>query len=154
PAMPAAAAAQNPDDGTPDQERFVGHMGVTYFGISQLPFPSVSTAGGGTPTLGKTFVPAPVIGIRYWLGQSLGLDLGVGFGLTSGSSDVTTGGQTTSTDQPSVFGGAVHAGVPIVLGRGKHYAFELIPEATFGFTTATQKAQPSDISLSGSRIEL
>jgi hypothetical protein len=155
PPKPAAAAAEEP--GGNDQERFVGHVGVTYFGVSELPFPTGIT--GGAPGFGS--VPAPVIGIRYWLSQSLGLDLGLGLGLTSASTDVTTGGSTTSVDQPSVFGGAVHAGVPLALSRGKHYAFELTPEATFGFTSATAKppgaaagAAVSDISLSGSRIEL
>ena len=46
--------------------------------------------------------------------------------------------------------------MPLVLGRGKHYAFELIPEANFGFATGSLKGGggAGDISISGSRIDL
>jgi hypothetical protein len=152
---PAAAAAAAEDEGAHDQERFVGHLGVTYFGVSEVPL------------FGQAARNAPVIGIRYWLGQSIGLDLGLGVSLTSASVDCTNitfqgcvppgGGGTTTVDNPSVFAGAVHGGVPIVLGRGKHYAFEITPEATVGFATATIKSTnpgTSDTSISGSRIQL
>lgn len=106
-----------------------------------------------TPTGDLDEVSAPVIGLRYWLKSGLGLDGGIGFGMKSGST--TTNGQSTST--PSVFGFALHAGLPIVLGTGKHYAFELIPETTLGFTSGSYTQPGSNggsISLTGVRFDL
>src|SRR5262249_11657764 len=81
--------------------------------------------------------------------------LGLGLGLTSKSVDATVNGTTTTQDSPSVFASAVHGGVPIVLSRGKHYAFELTPEATIGFAQATIKGHggASDTSLSATRVQ-
>ena len=143
------AVAAPVDDGTTDQERFVGHFGVTYFGVSQVPISTGAGAAGDN-------INAPTIGVRYWLQRSMGLDLGLGFGLSSGSQDATTAGVTQSVDQPGRFALVVHGGVPLVHGRGKHYAFELIPEANFGFATGSLKGlgTAGDISISGSRIDL
>ena len=147
PAAPAAAAAV--EEGGTDQEKVVGHMGIGYMGVSQIPIASGLTGGAGT-------VNAPVIGVRYWLKPNMGLDLGLGFGLQSGGAESTTAGVTASVDQPGVFGMAIHGGVPLVLSRGKHYAFEAIPELTVGFATSSIKGAPGqgDTSVSGSRIEI
>jgi hypothetical protein len=140
---PAPAAAPEPT--TTDHDRFVGHMGAGYMGIAQLPIGSGGGGGGG----GGATLNAPVIGVRYWLKREWGLDVGLGFALGSGS--VESAG--SSTDKPSQLGMAIHGGVPINLAYGKHYVFQIVPEATFGFTTATVKGNP-DVSLSGSRIDL
>ena len=115
PEAPAAAAPAVADDTGTDQDQFVGHMGATYFGISQLP---IADQNGSQQT-----IVAPVLGIRYWMRRSLGLDLGLGFALSSGS--VTAGGSSASL--PGQFGLAVHGGVPINIATGKHYAFQIIP---------------------------
>ncbi len=46
-----------------------------------------------------------------------------------------------STDGPAVIAFAVHAGVPLVLGYGKHYKFLAIPEVNFGYATQTEAQQ-------------
>jgi hypothetical protein len=140
---PAAAPAAADDTG-PDQDQFVGHLGVTYFGISQLP---IADQNGTQQT-----ITAPVLGVRYWMKRSLGLDLGVGFALSSGS--VTAGG--TSASLPGQFGLAVHGGVPINLATGKHYAFQVIPETTLGFTSGSFSpgGGAPDVSLSGFRFDI
>jgi hypothetical protein len=122
----------------------VGHFGVTYFGISQLP---IADQTGGMQT-----IVAPVLGGRYWLNRSIGIEAGIGFALASGSA--TADG--TSASLPGQFGLAIHAGVPVALAYGKHYTFEVIPDATIGFTSGSYSPGPgaADISLSGFRFDL
>ena len=142
------------DDDSPDHERFVGRFGVGYFGVSQLPI-ATGNGGGGGPTAGT--VNAPVIGVRWWLQPNLGLDLGIGIGFATGSTEVASGGATTTTDKPSLFGMAVHGGVPLAFAHGRHYSFLVIPEATVGFATGTIKetgANPVDQNLSGFKLDL
>lgn len=136
PSAPAAVA----DDGVLDHDRFVGHFAVGYLGIAQLPIGSAN----GTATIN-----APVIGGRYWVKRELGIDAGVGFALASGSTE--SGG--TSADKPSQLGIAFHGGLPINFAYGKHYVFQLVPETTVGFTSATIKGNP-DVSLSGFRLDI
>lgn len=126
-AAPAKQAAV--DDEVSDHEKVVGHIGVGYLGLTTLPL----APGNGIPAT----VSAPIIGVRYWLAEKIGLDLGVGFGITTGSNEVVGGGQTTTTDAPSVVGAAVHGGVPLVFAHQKHYKFLLIPELNVGFAHAT-----------------
>jgi len=134
-----------------DHDRFVGRFAVGYFGITQLPIGTQT----GTNGLTRQTVNAPVIGARYWFQREIGIDAGIGFGLTSGSSDVTAGGTTVSTDAPSAFGLAFHAGVPFALVHGQHYSFEAIPEATVGFTSGTVKVPgAADIDRSGFRLDI
>ena len=124
-----APAKKVEEDEVSDHEKVVGHIGVGYLGLTTLPL----APGNGIPAT----VSAPIIGVRYWLAEKIGLDLGVGFGLTSGSTEVVGGGQTRTTDAPSVLGAAVHAGVPLVFAHQKHYKFLLVPELNVGFAHAT-----------------
>jgi hypothetical protein len=142
------------DDDSPDHERFVGRFGVGYFGVSQLPI-ATGPGGGGAPAAGN--VNAPVIGVRWWLQPNLGIDMGIGIGFSTGSTEVANGGGTTSVDKPSLFGMAVHGGVPLAFAHGRHYSFLVIPEATIGFATGTIKetgANPIDQNLSGFKLDL
>ncbi len=145
------------EDPTSDHEKVVGHFGVGYLGLTNLP---IGTGGtGGVPARGN--VAAPVVGVRYWLSEKLGLDLGLGLGITGGSTETVTGNSTVSTDVAGVFGLAFHGGVPLVLGHQKHYKFLLIPELNVGFATQTETppatggaAAPGDISRTGFHIDL
>jgi hypothetical protein len=172
---PAASTVATPiaakvEDDSPDHERFVGHFAVGYFGISQIPIAgaTAATPGAGGPagftglgTAGQS-VTAPIIGVRYWLQRSLGIDAGVGFGYTSGSTTVNNGGTSTTVSNPSTFGFALHGGLPIAFAEGHHYVFELVPEATLGFATGTVKGEPGagggaggpDTGINGVRLDL
>jgi hypothetical protein len=151
---PKVEHVEQHDDGDPDHEGVVGHFGVGYLGVSQLPIAS-GLPGGAAGTVARDNVNAPVIGVRYWLNRGLGLDLGVGFGITSGSTQVVAGGVDRSTDSPSRLGFAVHGGVPLAFAHGKHYSFTVIPEATVGFTNGTIKVTNApDVDLSGFRLDL
>jgi hypothetical protein len=145
PAEPPAAARG--ETGESDHDRVVGHMGVTYFGVSSL---LIGSGTAANPTANQT-ITAPVLGIRYWLQPKVGIDAGIGLGFQNGST--TVGG--TSTNNPSGFGLLLHAGVPLVLAGGQHYAFEIIPEANIGFASGSYSAgNAGNVSLSGFRLDL
>ncbi|MGH7285522.1 MAG: hypothetical protein ACRELY_28710 [Polyangiaceae bacterium] len=154
-ASPTLAPPQD-DDNTPDHERLIGHFGVGYMGISQLPIAGLG--GGAAAALTKNTVTAPVIGVRYWFSRMIGLDAGIGFGLASGGTTTDPGtGTTVSTDNPSSLGAALHGGVPFAFANGKHYSFELVPELNVGFTSGTIKAAAAggpDTNLSGFRLDV
>jgi hypothetical protein len=144
-----------------DHDRYVGKFAVGYFGVSQLPIANSQPAGGALNVPSRGNVNAPVIGVRYWLTRMIGLDAGVGFGLTGGSNEVVNGGTSVSNDHQSGFGAAFHAGVPLALSHGKHFSFLVIPEGTIGFTNGTfkQPAPPGGVAppqqdLSGFRLDL
>jgi hypothetical protein len=126
------------DDNTPDHEKFVGHFAVGYFGLANLPIGTAPAAGANAVGVGS--LSAPVIGMRYWLQRMIGIDAGIGFANSSGSTEVVVNGTSVSTDKPSYTGFAIHGGVPLALAAGKHFTWELIPELNLGFTSSTIKA--------------
>jgi hypothetical protein len=158
PSTAATPIAAKPEDESPDHERFIGHFGVEYFGVQNLPIGGGVAGTTGTPAAGT--VAAPIIGGRYWLQRNLGIDAGLGFGSYSSSSTVVNGNTTTTTTNPSSLGFVLHGGVPIAFAEGHHYTFELVPEANLGFTSGTIKAPAGsaagtpDTSLSGLRLDL
>ncbi len=148
PAPAAAAVTPVPEpanaSGGTDHDRVVGHVGVTYFGVSNV----LIGAGG----VANQNVPAPVLGLRYWLKSNVGIDAGLGLGLSNGSTNMAG----TSTNNPSVFALILHGGVPLALATGQHYVFEIIPEANIGFSTGSVSGMNGapNVSLSGFRLDL
>jgi hypothetical protein len=130
-ALPNATAAE-PPAGTSDHDALVGHLAVGYLGTAGVPY--------GLSTV--TVLSSPVIGVRYWIDPTVGLDLGLGLWLggTSRDNTVTPPGTTVSVSGPksSVF--ILHAGIPLALASSKHFTFEVIPEANFGYGQQTQDA--------------
>ncbi len=147
-----AAPEAKKDDGITDHEKVVGKFGVGYLGLTQLPL-------GAGPALGvtRTLLDAPVIGVRYWLMERMGIDGGLGFAFFGGSSEISPGpgGGTQTTDLPAGFGLGFHAGLPIAFAYGKHYKFLLVPEVNVGFTRRgeTQPAGAPDINHGGFRLD-
>jgi hypothetical protein len=139
-----AGAKKEDDDPTSDHEKVVGHFGVGYLGLTNIPIATGAPPAGAVaaaPARGN--IPAPVIGVRYWLGEKLGLDIGIGFGIGQSSQETVNGNTTTSTDRPGTFAMAFHGGVPLVLAHQKHYKFLLIPEFNIGFATSTETPPPN-----------
>jgi hypothetical protein len=132
-ATPQATAAV-PVGGT-DHSLVAGHLGFGYLGRPGVP---VGVAGA--------VVDAPVIGVRYWFDQSMGLDLGLGLGISGGSAD---GG-----DPPSLWAFVLHGGVPLALASGRHYTFEIIPEANIGLGGGTTTAGTLETSHKGFMLDL
>jgi hypothetical protein len=132
---PRVSAAPSTEEAS-DHDRFVGHIGVTYFDVTNLP---IATPGGAAGP-GTGTVAAPVVGIRYWLQRSVGLDLGLGVGWQTTAISAKQGGMNVYVPDPSFpFGIALHAGLPLQIAGGQHYAFLIVPETTFGYATETIK---------------
>lgn len=152
-----APAAAKKDDGITDHEKVVGKFGVGYFGVTQQPI------GQGAPAAVTTAsVSTPVIGVRYWMAEKMGIDVGLGFNFFSSGSTVEASGKSTDTAGPAVLAFAVHGGLPLVFAYGKHYKFLGVPELNFGYATQTEQAQnvpagtvtPADIKRHGLRLDL
>lgn len=136
-----------------DHSLVVGHLGVGHFGILSIPYLTVP-AGAQDPTTGQ--LSAPTIGARYWLDERLGIEGALGIGYSSGSTTTENGNVSTEVTDPSVFGLALHAGLPLVFATSSHFAFELIPELNFGFATGgTELAgNGGDVDLTGVLLQL
>ena len=132
-AAPVVAVVVN-DSGN-DHDAVVGHFAVGYFGISNLPLGVPAAAGGaGAAGVSQGTIAAPVIGVRYWISQKLGIDVGVGF-----------------IDSSAGWGVAAHGGVPLALATSRHMTFELIPEATVAFAG---NSPGGGVSFSGFKLDL
>jgi hypothetical protein len=120
--------------------------------------PIASGPATGVPP--RVDVKAPVVGVRYWLGEKIGLDIGLGFGIASSSQEQVAGNNTNSQDRPGTFAMAFHGGVPLVLAHHKHYKFLLVPELNIGFATSTETPPPNapvgtgDITRTGFHLDL
>jgi hypothetical protein len=136
PAAPIVVAAPAEPAGT-DHDAVVGRFGLTYFDITNLPIANPVLGGGAPGAATSSNVQAPVVGGRYWLNRTWGIDAGIGLGLAGGSTETVVGGVDTTVNKTSTTGFALHAGVPIALAHGRHYTFLIIPNTTIGFTTAS-----------------
>lgn len=116
-AAPQTTATGAPAAGGTDHSLVVGHLGFGYLG---RPGVAVGTNGPGSGV-----VAAPVIGVRYWFDPGMGLDVGLGLGINSGSND-------PAGDPPSAWAFVLHGGLPLALASGRHYTFEIVPEANIG----------------------
>jgi hypothetical protein len=120
----------------------VGRLAVGYLGRT-----GVTVQGG---LIAPTLVQAPVIGVRYWLSDMLGIDAGLGFAINSGSTE-TAG---TSVDNPSARAFILHGGVPISLASAGHFSFQVVPELNVGFAGASSTVMGTDVSVSGFHLDV
>ena len=104
--------------GDSDHSQFVGRFAVGYMGTQNMPLGAALNN-----------VTAPVIGARYWLSNQLGIDAGLGFAWSTGSSE--QGGTSNDAADVTVF--ILHGGVPINLADAGHFSFQIIPELNIGF---------------------
>jgi len=77
---PAAAPAAVANTGS-DHDMWIGHVGVGWLGTTGVPVGPVTAAN---PSL-----TVPTVGVRYWATPALGIDLGVGMFMSSGSVTAT-----------------------------------------------------------------
>ncbi len=137
-ALPGAAPQAAAVAGNSDHDAVVGRLAVGYLGRT-----NIAIQGGGN-------VPVPVVGVRYWLSDMLGIDAGVGFGF--GSSSNTAAGM--STDGPSVHGFMLHGGVPLSLASAGHFSFQIVPELNLGFAGSSATVAGVDTSQSGFHLDV
>ncbi len=128
----------------------VGRLAVGYFGISNIGAGAAAGAGPNDSPYGTTGA-APVVGVRYWLDQMLGLDVGLGMSFVGGS---LKNGNASTNRQPFA-GFVIHGGVPLALASTDHFAFEIIPELNVGFAhTRTAPAANASSSDGGFHFDL
>jgi hypothetical protein len=154
--QPPAPAAAGAAAGGTDHSQVVGSFGVGYLGLGGIAIGTL-TNNGNNFTLGERNIDAPIIGVRYWLSDTLGIDAGVGFGTQSGKSTSKIDGVSNpDQEDPGAMGFLLHAGVPLVLGTpGAHHTFQVVPELNLGFGSSKVKGngQP-DTDLSGFRLDV
>ncbi len=114
--------------GRSDHLRFVNRFGFGYFGIPGVPIADVATAVGSAST-----VPAPTVGVRYWINEGVGIDGAIGFGYYGGAIDGIADGDNIATG----FALAFHVGVPLALAHDTHYKFLVLPELNLGFSSGS-----------------
>jgi hypothetical protein len=125
-ALPGAAPQAAAVAGSSDHDSVVGRLAVGYLGRT-----GINIAGAmGAP---EASIAAPVIGIRYWLSDMLGIDAGLGFATTSSSSEITAMDTTVETDGPGQTVFILHGGVPLSLASAGHFSFQVVPELNVGF---------------------
>jgi hypothetical protein len=117
--------------GPTDHSRFVGDFAIGFLGFQTISI--AGTPAGSAPV----DVNAPVIGGRYWLDSTMGIDAGIGFAFGSASTTSETGDVTTETNNPQPTAFILHGGVPFALADSQYFVFELIPELNVGFAGNT-----------------
>jgi hypothetical protein len=137
-----------------DHAQVIGRIGVGWFGVSNIP-----VEFSLDPDDPAGVIAAPVIGVRYWTSDFLGIDAGIGIGLTGSGVSSEVGGTTMDMDGPSTFGLLLHAGLPMALKSGRHYAFIAVPEINVGFASISREVMTApgmttEISNSGFRFDL
>lgn len=162
---PAQAAAAQPTESAPtptvegqaasDHESMVGRLAVGYLGYVNIPFGALASVDLNEPAAGSAqYASAPVIGIRLWLNQGLGIDAGLGVTTTFGTQKNEAPGVSASTNATAPTGLAVHFGVPLALKAAKHYAFELIPETNIGYAQQAIPNQATNLGTDHSGLHL
>lgn len=132
PLPPPAVDAANQTD----HERVIRAYGVGVLGSVRL------------DNLGANSVTAPMLGLRYWMNEGMGLEFGVGVAHHSGTFSNDIAGQS-NVDDPTIWGLAGHAGVPLALFHDKHFTFLVMPEANFGFSTWREADDKNTVGDSG-----
>jgi hypothetical protein len=129
PPHPPAAAANMPAGS--EHDLFVGHLAFGWYGTRPVP---VGSFMPGIPALLQT----PVVGVRYWATPMIGIDGGLGFFTTSGSTNTQPAGITVDSDTRTTF--VLHGGVPLALANSGHFSFQVTPELDVGFGSGTLHA--------------
>ncbi|MBM4364460.1 MAG: hypothetical protein FJ104_17410 [Deltaproteobacteria bacterium] len=152
--LPAQQQPEASSGGTPtaapggaDHNQFVGTFAVGYLGYRTM---QVGSQGG------PAGVNAPVVGIRYWLDEMMGIDAGLGFAMTSGSQEASApGAPTVKTEDPSTTTFILHAGLPLALANSGHFSFQVVPEANIGFASYKQeRTGAQEITGSGFHLDI
>ncbi|HEY6081481.1 MAG TPA: hypothetical protein VIW29_21850 [Polyangiaceae bacterium] len=131
-ALPGAAPQAAAVAGTSDHDSVVGRLAIGYLGRNAI---ALDATVGGAVT-----IDTPVIGIRYWLSDMVGIDAGVGFGLTSGSASA----MGVSADNPGWHAFMLHGGVPLSLASAGHFSFQIVPELNVGMAGSSGEMDVSE----------
>jgi hypothetical protein len=161
PVAPPPQAAAVPAD--TDHDAMVGRLGVGYLGRRSMmvgagPVLDEANADGVMGNVQTT--TAPVVGIRYWIDPVVGLDVGLGFSIASGSQEIDPPQQPplpTQVDDAPITTFILHGGLPLSLAAAKHFSFQIVPELNVGYATQTiedPRAAMGDVTNSGLHLDL
>jgi hypothetical protein len=112
-------------------EAVVGRLGVGWLGTADVPVGPASQAGNAP-------IPTPIVGVRYWLNSTLGIDAGLGV-FTISSATRTEATTNVTVEGPARTSFVLHAGVPIALADAGNFTFLVIPELDVGIGTGSIK---------------
>jgi hypothetical protein len=122
--------------GNSEHDQVVGTLAIGYLGRRSMvvgcdPGTEGTQTGEACGGGNRQNLNLPVIGIRYWISDLIGIDAGLGMAINSlsGSNPGGTIARPTST----AF--MIHGGVPLALASAGHFAFEVIPEMNLGFSS-------------------
>jgi hypothetical protein len=150
-AAPAPVAVTPAVETLSDHDAMVGRLAFGYLGYTRLPFGAIGNVDANFPA---NYAVAPIIGIRYWLGQRMGIDAGLGVTTTFGSQKQESGGQSVSTNATAPTGLAIHFGVPLALSSAKHFSFQIIPEMNLGYAQQALTVAGVENELSGIHFDM
>ncbi len=146
-ALPGAASEAAAVAGSSDHDSVVGRLAIGYLGRSSM---TIGTLGGpGVANTGAT-IDTPVIGVRYWLSDMLGIDAGLGLGLVSGSSEQAG----MNTDAPGLTVFMLHGGVPLSLASARHFSFQVVPELNVGIASSSVDIAGVETKVSGFHLDV
>lgn len=121
-----ALADDPPVQPATDHARVVGSLGFGWFGVSEIPLGALDELAA-----------APAIGVRWWISESVGLDLGLGIGILHDSGSTQQDGMLVlDSAGPTSVALLAHVGVPFALHAGRHYTLIAVPELNVGFATS------------------
>lgn len=120
------------EEGETDHSKVIGHFGIGYLGRQ-------------TMTIGqdRTPIAAPVIGVRYWLSDFLGIDAGLGINY-SGGAQTTNADGADNVRKPGLFMHMIHVGVPLNFFSRGSFSFQLVPEMNFGWAFTGNQTDADD----------
>lgn len=143
-ALPGAAPQAAAVAGTSDHDAVVGRLAVGYLGRSTVNIAALNGADGAQ-------IATPVIGVRYWLSDMLGIDAGLGFGLASSSTENAAG---MEADGASYHAFILHGGVPLSLASAGHFSFQIVPELNLGFAGGSIGEGDMETKVSGFHLDV
>jgi hypothetical protein len=139
----------------------VGFQG-TRFVPGALPHPveavTITPEGGARVTIVPSEVTVPLFGPRYWFTDFIGIDLGIGFNVASGSqvreipNPDPTLDQRQESSTPSTTAVAARVGLPLSVFDVSHFNFMIIPELDLGYSAISYEA--FDVSTGGEALDL
>jgi hypothetical protein len=148
----AASALPNVEPAT-DHEGRVGHFALAYLGTRIVPGVAldgstvrIDPTGSATLAITPDESTVPMFGVRYWMSKRLGIDVGLGFGLGSGSfkrvvpNPDPTQDRLEEGDTAGRLSFAGRVGVPVSVHAGRHYNLLVIPELDLAYSRATLPA--------------
>ena len=130
------APGQAAPAGTTDHSQV--SFGVTFFGLDSLTLLAESDDNDAIR------LRMPAIGIRYWVSESIGLDIGIGLGIVGekqfNNCPIVAGNCGAEERTGGIDGGfgiRLHFGLPVALKTYEHFNVLLTPEIGFQYGQAT-----------------